>query len=113
MKKISIFPNESVQRVLIGTPTGHKHLRVVVETSNRILLFHEATLANVVRAFVAAKTHPQMEAVELVLKKSQQFRPGFASAQLLEQAEPQSDIQKKLDDLFAQVEKTDPMKKNT
>ena len=110
MKEISIFPNESVQRVLLGTPTGHKHLRVFVETDRHVFVFHEATLANLVRVYVTVKTHPRVDTVELALEKSGQFRPGFAPAQLVEQNVPQKELRKKLDDLFAELENASPSK---
>ncbi len=101
MKKFLVFPNESVQRILLGTPTGHKHVRVFIETDETVLVFHEATVANLLRAFVTIQTHPQKTAVELVQQKSDRFRPGFARVQHLEKS---GNSQKKVDAVFARLD---------
>ena len=92
-----IIRNCDVQRVLIGIPKSHKHLRVAIFLNdNTILVFHEATMANIVRAFITVKTHPLAEAVELQSTKLKQRKKGFAEYQLLEIERPAKDISEEL-----------------
>ncbi len=108
MKQMLIFPNDTIQQVLVGTPTGHRHLRILVETDKHLLVFHEATLANLVRAFVTVKTHPRTTVLKLAREQSNAFRPGFATSQLLEQPGTGAEFQKELDRLFAKIEAVRP-----
>ena len=101
MKEFLIFPNAAIRRILLGTPTGRKHMRIFIETNEHILVFHEAVVSNLVRAFVTVKTHPQKAAVELVQHESDHFRPGFARVQLLEEPGNPQEI---LDAAFAELE---------
>ena len=60
------FSNAEITRIIIGIPAGHQHLRSVIETSTgERFLFQEATIANIVRAYVTVKTHPQRENIEI------------------------------------------------
>jgi len=76
--------NAQVQRILLGVPRNHKHLRAVLELTNGTkLVLHEATLASIVRAFLSAKLNPVQDAVELIGTKLMERRAGFAEYQLL------------------------------
>jgi hypothetical protein len=48
------------------------------------IVLHEATVANLARAYVTAKTHPLLEGVELKGMRLSQRKEGFAEWQLLE-----------------------------
>ena len=55
---IRIIRNEDIETVLIGVPKGHKHLRVCMKLKdNSAMIFQEATIANILRAYVTIKTH--------------------------------------------------------
>jgi len=57
---IRIIRNEDIETVLIGVPKGHKHLRVCMKLKdNSAMIFQEATIANILRAYVTIKTHPK------------------------------------------------------
>ena len=57
---IRIIRNEDIETVLIGVPKGHKHLRVCMKLQdNSAMIFQEATIANILRAYVTIKTHPK------------------------------------------------------
>lgn len=48
MNKIHVIRNEDVNQALIGTPEGHKHLRVCMKLKNgSVIIFQEATIANI------------------------------------------------------------------
>lgn len=82
-----IFANEEIREIAIFTPDGHRHLRTVICLQDgEELVFQEATIANLVRAFVAVKTHPQERGVILTgtSLEQDQRKEGFARWQLLE-----------------------------
>ena len=79
--------NRDVKEIEISVPRGHQHLRttLMLKDGSSIVL-QEATVANLVRAYISIKTHPQKERVRLV---GEELSPGdkkesFASWQLLE-----------------------------
>ena len=83
--EIEVFRNSDVKRVIVAVPRGHKHYRIVLETMNgRIMVFQEATVANMVRAFITVLTHPERRAVELVQRKVESGKEGYAEYQLVE-----------------------------
>jgi len=85
MKKIKKIANEDVRRLLVGIPEGHQHLRVLLETEEgERFFFCEATMANLVRAYINIKTHPQKRALELTRQTHQTRKNGYAPDQLLE-----------------------------
>ena len=61
-----IIKNEDIREIIIEVPAGHKHLRafLVLEDGTEIV-FQEATIANLARAYVDLKTHPIKEKVSL------------------------------------------------
>jgi len=80
--------NHEVVRVVIEPPQGHRHLRTTVElTDGTELVFQEATVANIVRGFVAVKTHPVRRSVVLEGCLPDALKPGFAEWQLLERTD--------------------------
>jgi len=99
MDPIRIIRNEDIEKVLIGVPKGHKHLRVYVKLKNNsAMIFQEATIANILRAYVTVKTHPKMKAQELkmyVLGETSQKR-GYALHQLLEISRSQEEIEEEM-----------------
>jgi len=77
--------NTQIQRILLGVPLEHEHLRVLIElTDGTKLVLHEATLASIVRAFLTTKLDPIRDAVELMGTELAERRAGFAEYQLLE-----------------------------
>jgi len=79
------IPNENVERVVVEVPVGHRHVRTTVRlTDGTEFTFHEATMANIVRAFIGVKTHPQKSRVELISTELADKKPGYATWQLLE-----------------------------
>lgn len=65
MRPVRIIRNENIERVLIGVPKGHKHLRVYMKLKDAALIFQEATIANILRAYLTIKTHSTIRAQEL------------------------------------------------
>lgn len=107
MSKIQIIRNEDVNQVLVGTPEGHKHLRVCMKLKNEsTMIFQEATIANISRAYITMKTHPNIQAQELKTKTlTEELRKeGYAMHQLLETRRKNKDIEKELNKLLGKAE---------
>ena len=104
MAPIRTIRNEDIEKVLIGIPKGHKHLRVCVKLKNNsVMIFQEATIANILRAYVTIKTHPTIKAQELkmcMMDKTSQ-KQGYALHQLLETFRNQEEIEEELRQFLA------------
>jgi hypothetical protein len=80
-----LIPNEEISELLVEIPEGHKHLRATVFLKNgQEITFLEASIANLVRAYVIVKTHPSKSRVRLVGQEIEDGKQGFAGWQLLE-----------------------------
>ena len=87
-----IVRNEDVKELVLEVPEDHRHLRLsLVLQDGSEMVFQEATVANLVRAYVALKTHPRRKSVRLKGKRLDQRKEGFAEWQLLE-AEEEDEI---------------------
>lgn len=95
MKKIRVG-NAEIEEVLLGVPSGHRHLRAAIKTAVGTFLFQEAALAGLVRAFVILKTHPKRRALRLVGRRPPGIKPGFDPDQLLEEETAEEAIEAEL-----------------
>jgi hypothetical protein len=78
--------NEDVSKVVVEIPEGHRHVRTrVVLTDGTELIFREATIANISRAFFVIKTDPRKTSVKLVGRRVPERKEGYAEWQLLEE----------------------------
>ncbi len=77
--------NEDIEEVLVEIPEGHRHVRTRISLKDGTdLVFQEAAIANIVRAFITVKTHPQKSSVRLTGRKCEDRKDGYAEWQLLE-----------------------------
>jgi len=100
---IRVIRNEDIQKVLLGTPKDHKHLRVCIKLrDNSFLIFQEATIANILRSYTTIKTHPTIRAQQLELKKltPKELKKDYATNQLLEVPKDPQEIEKEIGDLL-------------
>ena len=84
---VRILANADIRQIVVAPPEGHQHLRAMLTLqSGEAFVLQEATLANLVRAYVEIKTHPQREGVRLVGRELsvEERKKGFAEWQLLE-----------------------------
>ena len=64
---------------------GHKHIRVTLSLSDGTeITFQEATVANLVRAYIGIKTDPQATKIRLTGKRVEARKDGYADCQLME-----------------------------
>lgn len=84
--KVKVYRNEDVKRVIAFIPKGHKHIRLLLELKDQIILFQEATIAGIARAYLSILLHPQRRAVELIQKRlhENERKQGYAEYQLIE-----------------------------
>ncbi len=83
-----IVKNEDVKEVVSEIPEGHAHLRTtIILQDGTEFVFQEATIANLVRAYISVKTHPTLRKVQLKCKKVSEAnrKKNFAEWQLLEE----------------------------
>lgn len=81
-----ILRNEDIKEVRAEIPEGHKHIRTVVTLQDGSeLVFQEATIANIVRAYISIKTHPVVRRVSLKGKRLASRKEGYAEWQLVEE----------------------------
>jgi len=103
MGKVTVIRNQDIKRVLIGIPKGHKHLRICIELKNGTnLVFQEATIANISRAYITTRTNPYVRAQELKMKmaNTEQLKESYTRHQLLETSKTHEEIEEELRNLL-------------
>lgn len=86
-REVRVLRNEEVAWVVAEIPSGHRHLRTTVTFADgSAVTFQEATIAAIVRAYVAVKTDPLRDRVVLAGRLVTDRKPGYAEWQLLEQS---------------------------
>ena len=78
--------NEDIKEILVEIPEGHKHIRTKITLQDDTeLVLQEAAVANITRAYITVKTHPQKESVKLKGRQLTDKKDGYADWQLLEE----------------------------
>lgn len=81
-----LFHNEDIKELIAEIPDGHRHLRIkMVFHDGNELIFQEATIANLVRAYIRIKTHPTLKKLVLRGQRVEARKDGYAEWQLLEE----------------------------
>lgn len=81
-----IIKNEDIKELIAEIPEGHKHLRTrIVLQDGTELVFQEAAIANLVRAYINVKTHPTAKKIILKGRKLSERKDGYAEWQLVEE----------------------------
>jgi hypothetical protein len=80
-----IIRNEDIKELLAEIPDGHRHVRMTIRLDDGTnMTFQEATIANIVRAYIGITTHPQTKKIRFVGKRLGARKEGYADWQLLE-----------------------------
>jgi hypothetical protein len=85
--KRRILANGDIAEIVLAPPRGHQHLRATIKLhSGEEIILQEATVANLVRAYVGIKTHPKRRSYRLIGRElvEDEMKKGFAFWQLLE-----------------------------
>lgn len=86
-----ILANEDVRELIAEIPEGHKHMRTTIMLQDGTnMTFQEATIANLVRAYISIKTHPSLTRVVMKGKILDKRKDGYAEWQLLDSKEDDS-----------------------
>ena len=107
MNKVRTIRNEDVNKILVGVPEGHKHLRISMKLKNGlVLIFQEATIANTLRVYTTVKAHPSIRAQELEMKTltADLRKEGYAVHQLLETPRKNDEVERELKELIERGE---------
>ncbi len=81
-----IIHNEDIRELRAEIPDGHRHLRTtMILQDGTELVFQEAAIASLVRAYVNVKTHPLRNNITLKGKKIAERKDGYAEWQLVEE----------------------------
>ncbi|MCS7098946.1 MAG: hypothetical protein RMH84_05255 [Sulfolobales archaeon] len=106
-KKLVRYRNCDVERIVAVVPRGHRHLRMIVELPDQVIVLSEATVAAIVRAYIDVVTHPTRRAVELVVRRyqSKEVKPAYSECQLVESSSRDEEVQKIWEELASRVER--------
>lgn len=106
---IRVYRNADIKRVIAYIPPGHVHTRILIETKDGIVIvFQEATIAGILRAYVNVAFHPQRRAIELVSKtlKPIEKKHGFTKNQLIETNRNEQEILEEVENIIDYKEKS-------
>jgi len=98
--RVDVYRNSDIDYILMGVPSGHRHLRLVIRAGDRYIVFQEATVAAIVRAYIGIKAHPLRRAVKLVRSRLSNRKDGYAEYQLIEESVAEQDIISELDNIL-------------
>ena len=92
-KRLLVVRNSDIEKVLLGAPRGHKHIRGLIFLKNGIILvLQQATLENIARGVISLITHPMRRALCLRSIKLESRKEGYAEYQLIEEDVAEEDI---------------------
>ncbi|KAF0143314.1 MAG: hypothetical protein FD156_2733 [Nitrospirae bacterium] len=81
-----IIRNEDIKELIAEIPEGHRHLRTTIKFQDGTeLVFQEAAVANIVRAYIRVRTHPLTKKIVLKGKTLAERKEGYAEWQLVEE----------------------------
>lgn len=99
--QVRVVRNQDVRRVLIGIPREHRHIRVILDIGDAMLVLQEATVSNIMRAFLNILLHPQRAAIELKCTKLKERKSGYAEYQLIESDRSEKDVLAEISKIIA------------
>jgi len=84
--RVRIVRNEDVKFLATFIPLGHRHVRVIINLGDEILIFQQAFIDALIRAYASVALHPYKKCQALTLRKlsSKERKEGFAEYQLIE-----------------------------
>jgi len=81
-----VLRNEEVAEIVAEIPEGHRHLRTTLRLADgSAITLQEATVAAIVRAYVAVKTDPLRNEMTLKGRRVPGRKEGYAEWQLMEE----------------------------
>ena len=101
---VRVIRNSDVKRIVAFIPPKHKHVRLYIEFNDEKLVFQEATINAILRAYINVAFHPIRKAVELRLKRLSTRKSGYAEYQNLETNKTDEEILLELDKLLSSLQ---------
>jgi len=101
-KPVRVYKNEDVKRVVAFIPPGHRHVRILIELEDQVIVLQEASAAGVVRAYIDVVTHPSRRAVEFVSRRlpEELRKQGYAEFQLVESGRSEDEVLREMQELL-------------
>jgi len=98
---VRFIKDYEVKRIVVAPPSGEKEkvwqIRLLVElVDGSKIIFDHATVGNILRSLSWVLYHPKMKAIELVGKKLEERKKGFAEDQLLETSRDEEELIKEV-----------------
>ena len=97
-----VYRNQDVKSITLAVPEpGHRHLRTAINLKDQVVVLQEATVAALVRGYIAIKTHPATRGVHLKSTLVDNRKKGYAAWQLMEspEDEPEKIMSQLIDDI--------------
>ncbi|WP_224983061.1 hypothetical protein [Geomonas agri] len=83
-----VLRTEDVVQVVAEIPEQHRHLRTTLKLADgTTITLQEATVAAIVRAYIAIKTDPVRKTIQLSGRRLTERKSGYAAWQLMEEQE--------------------------
>ncbi len=103
--RVRVVKTSDVVRVVAFIPPGHRHTRVLVELeSGEKLIFQQATIDGIIRAYVSVALHPSRKVCELTLKhlSTKERKEGFAKWQLVESDRSENEVMEEVMKIYSE-----------
>lgn len=82
-----VLGTEDVVEIVAEIPKNHRHLRTTLKLADgTCITLQEATVAAIVRAYVAIKTDPVRKSMQLSGRRLAERKSGYAAWQLLDES---------------------------
>ncbi|GEM_PF-77199 len=102
-KRLLVIRNSDIEKVMLGAPKGHKHIRGLIFLKNEVVIvFQQATLENIARGVINLITHPLKRALCLRCVRLENRKGDFAEYQLIEEDRSEEDIINEITFLLAE-----------
>jgi len=98
--KTKIYKNLDVKRVIAFIPKEHVHVRIYIEFKDQSIILQEATIDAILRAYINVSFHPYKKAYELILKKVEDRKPGYAEYQHIESDRSEDEVINEMMNIF-------------
>ncbi len=84
--RVRLVRNEDVKFLAAFIPIGHRHVRILINLGDEVLIFQQAFIDALIRAYTSVALHPYRKCQVLKLRRlsSRERKEGFAEYQLIE-----------------------------
>jgi len=97
---------DDIKRLIAFIPKEHVHIRILLELNDgSFIVFQQALIDALVRAYVSVSLHPTKYAVELIRKRldKKTKKPGFVSLQLIESSRNENKVLEFAEETYSKI----------